>query len=255
MSDFPALKKLIVSNGVRARNLILGLDFDGTLVPIAKRPEQAFLPVKTKFLLKTLIQAGVKIAILSGRSLTDVRTKIGVSGIYYCGNHGLEISGPGLRWSHPSARAFKRKLAALECAARKNLTRIHGLRVENKGMSLSVHYRQAEASAALVRRALLGIREMDEDVFRLMPGKKVWEILPKVRWSKGDALLIARRDSGRRNMIVIGDDETDEEGFRVLRARAVSLRVGQVRRTAARFHLRDSRQVVRVLDFLARRAS
>ena len=82
----------------QARNLFLFLDYDGTLTPIVSRPEQALCPVKVKRLLETLRDLpGVHLAIVSGRSLEDVRRKVGVSGIVYAGNHGLEIEKPGGR--------------------------------------------------------------------------------------------------------------------------------------------------------------
>src|SRR5512143_3714100 len=82
----------------RARTLFLFLDYDGTLTPIVSRPELALCPSDVKKHLERLRDLpGVYLAIISGRSLEDVREKVGVSGISYVGNHGLEIENPAGR--------------------------------------------------------------------------------------------------------------------------------------------------------------
>ena len=94
------------------RKIALFLDFDGTLVPIQKDPRQCFLSDKIKSQL--LLLAGSQccyLMVLSGRSLSDIKKRIGIRKIYYGGNHGLDISGPNLRYTHPKALTSK---AAIE---------------------------------------------------------------------------------------------------------------------------------------------
>ncbi len=254
MNGLARLKDHLRSEGYVSGGALLGLDFDGTLAPIAKHPRHAAVPRDTLRVLSNLARGGkMKIAVVSGRSVKDVKSKLGVPGVFYGGNHGLEIFGPKLRWVHPALQRSRSELSALSRGLRAGLKDLHGVWVENKGASLSVHYRGANAGAvAPARRIVRRMHEKSRRRFRLMPGKKVWDIVPRLKWSKGDALLRIARLSGSRKMIFIGDDRTDEEGFKTLGARALSVRVGKEGPSAAQFFLRDYRQVHALLEFLAR---
>ncbi|HEY4484917.1 MAG TPA: trehalose-phosphatase, partial [Nitrospiria bacterium] len=116
------------------------LDFDGTLAPIAPRPEQAWLPYKTRLLLKSLSRR-VPVVIVSGRSLRDIRFRVGLERIIYAGNHGLEIAGCGLRHRIGDAIHWRRFLKAVAEQLRKDLSGLPGILFEDKGSTLSVHYR------------------------------------------------------------------------------------------------------------------
>ena len=105
MSGWPQLKVRLHGRKPRAR-LIVGLDFDGTLAPMARRPHQASLPPETRALLRRLARKrGAIVAVVSGRGLADLKSRVKVPGAYMAGNHGLEIEGPGLSWTHPGAEA------------------------------------------------------------------------------------------------------------------------------------------------------
>ncbi len=256
MSGWPKLKAHLKSDGVLSNNILLGLDFDGTLAPITAHPDHAAMPADTMKILSSLARRRkIRIAIVSGRSAKDIKARIGVPGVFYCGNHGLEIDGPGIRWTHAALRRSRAKLAALGCALREDLKGGAGeFLVEDKGGSLSVHYRGV--SPILVPLAhkivLKNYRRLRGD-FRLMPGKKVWEIVPRLVWSKGDALLRIGRLTGCEKLIFVGDDRTDEEGFRTLRGRALTVRVARNGPSYAKFFLKDYRQVRAFLELLALR--
>lgn len=234
--------------------MLVGLDFDGTLSPIAPRPELAQLPRQAKALLERLARRpGAHVAVISGRALDDVRLRVGLDGLHYAGNHGLEIDGPALTWRHPAARRTRAELAQLVERLKREIV-VDGVLIEHKDLSLSVHYRMAEARshepirarvARAVRRAARG--------FRVLPGHMVWEVRPRARWNKGLALRrIAEGLGGRPQLVFIGDDRSDEEAFRSLGASALSVRVGGSGRTAARFRVEGPADVRTVLGRLCR---
>src|SRR5437667_6410247 len=94
----------IASEVESAGNLLIFLDFDGTLAPVVNDPTLASIPPETLRTLTSL--AGlekVSLAIISGRALADLKARVGLPNLIYAGNHGLEISGPGMYYLQPTA--------------------------------------------------------------------------------------------------------------------------------------------------------
>lgn len=258
MRGWTQLKRSLGNGRLASQKVLIGFDFDGTLAPIALRPSQAVLPAATRRLIKTLAgRKNFEVAVISGRSLKDVRSKVGIKGIHYAGNHGLELSGPGHSWTHPAARLARPSVKRVVRAIRTQLRKQRGMCLEDKGLSLSLHYREArgvnapEITRKIVESAAVGFH----DTLRVSSGKKVWEVRPRVDWNKGNALLRIAKQTKRRTMIFIGDDRTDEEGFKTLGRRAVTVKVGRSGASNARFRLRDQRQVPLLLGFLCRVAA
>jgi trehalose 6-phosphate phosphatase len=110
-------------------------DVDGTLAPIAPRPELARVPDETKAELERLVGSYRLVACISGRKGSEAEALVGVAGILYVGNHGLELD----------ERAAE--LAVRIAAFRDSVA----LSVEDKGFSLSYHYRGAEDEEAAVK--------------------------------------------------------------------------------------------------------
>ncbi len=199
---------------------------------------------------------------VSGRSLRDIKKKVGIRGITYAGNHGIEIEGPCLRFVYPPARTLEPVVRRLYSALSRALAGIEGVLVEDKGITLSVHYRLvAEDRVAEVKRICeetVG-RLRSEGKIRTTEGKKVYEIRPGVVWDKEDAIVLllscwtSSAEAAAGVTFFLGDDLTDEGGFRVMNARGgVSVFVGEPDRdTAARFLLSSPEEV---LDFLRRLA-
>jgi len=256
MSGWTRLKSHLQSEGFLSDKTLLGLDFDGTLAPIADHPDNAVMPPDTLRLLSGLARRRrPRLAVVSGRSAKDIQARIGVPGIFYCGNHGLEIFGPGISWTHAALKRSRKTLSALARALREDLKGGAGeFLVEDKGGSLSVHYRGVSPILVPLAQKIVRkhYRKARKD-FRLMSGKKVWEIVPRLAWSKGNALLRVGRQVACPKMIFIGDDRTDEEGFKTLRGRALTVRVARNGPSAATFFLKDYRQVRALLEFFARR--
>lgn len=208
-------------------HVLLFFDYDGTLTPIVSRPELAVLSPEVRDLLRGLARkSSLSAGIISGRSLAEIEAMVAVDGLYYAGNHGLEIEGPGLKYvsrEAETARALIKDLAGELAAA---LAGISGTIVEDKGLSLSVHYRLVEegevgAVADIFWRATDTLRS--EGKIRITTGKKVFEVRPPIDWNKGKAVVkIAGEIKDALNLkqaltVYLGDDNTDEDAFKVLR--------------------------------------
>jgi trehalose-phosphatase len=154
-----------------------------------------------------------------------------VADIYFAGNHGLEIEGPDVERVHPGAAETRPVLARMAAELRRDLPALPGVIVEDKGLTLSVHYRmvQSEADGALIREHVRRHAAAQTGV-TLTEGKKVVEIRPEVEWDKGRAFAFLRRTiesvHGRGPAVFIGDDRTDEDVFRVLGQTDCSVIVG-----------------------------
>ena len=177
------------------------LDVDGTLAPIAPRPELASVPDATRAELVRLAGRYLLVACVSGRGGEDARQLVGVDGIEVVGNHGLELD--------PRARELAGEVARFR--------ELVGLPVEDKGLSLTYHYREAEDEVA-AREELQKVAERAR-AEGLEPrwGRKVLEIRPPVEADKGTAVraLLDRAKAGLG--LYAGDDATDLDAFAGLR--------------------------------------
>jgi trehalose 6-phosphate phosphatase len=253
------MKPLFSESGLRRLDevvcpgLLCVFDFDGTLSPIVAQPEQAHLPddvMQRLVRLKTL----APVAIITGRSVADIRERLGFEPDFIAGNHGLE-GVPG--WEQLAqqyeemCRCWKEKLAR---ALRNHAHFDRGIRVEDKRYSLSVHYRlahdQEQAANALLR---LFAEQLPEA--RVIGGKYVFNLMPPGGADKGSALEQLMQISGTCGAIYAGDDVTDEDVFRLRRPDVLTVRIEQAPDSAAELFLQDRADIVRLLDELIRRLS
>lgn len=250
---WPALQRKIAS----AESLALFLDYDGTLVPIARHPSKARLPAQVKALLGRIARLpGVWTALVSGRRLSEIKGLVGLQGLCYVGNHGLELQGLGLRYVNPVARASRPLLKKVAARLRAALKPVHGAWVEDKGLTLSVHHRAvAEKNVVLVKNRFYEILRphLEKRELQATAGRRVFEARPPVRWTKGTVVewLLARRaaaGSGKPFPIFVGDDETDEDAFEILRERGLTVTVGPSNPlTLAEYFAESPREVRRFL--------
>lgn len=205
----------------RAGRMLVALDFDGTLSPIVERPEDAALFEGLAGPLRDLVaRTDTVAAIVSGRGLEDVRARVGLNELYYAGNHGFEIEGPGVERVHPAAESARPALKRCRDALEQALTDEPGTEVEDKRWTLSIHYRRAERAGAEGRVRAAVHDHCRQPGLRVTEGKKVFEVRPDVRWDKGRAtrfLLDAVAGEHDVAAIFIGDDRTDEDAFQVVR--------------------------------------
>ncbi|RMG55910.1 MAG: trehalose-phosphatase [Acidobacteria bacterium] len=243
----------------RHDRLFLLLDYDGTLVPIAPTPEQARLAPDVIDTLRALAAAeSVQLAVISGRSLEDLRRCVPIEGLFLVGGHGAEIRTPtGQRhWLVDPAviRPIVDRLAARAEVALSGLT---GCLVENKRLSLALHYRLAAPSVAreaVARFLRLGEPYVGEGQFQWLRGKRIIELRPAgVHKGRAIAFLLERYLRPGEWPIYLGDDRTDEDAFRALSDTGITIRVSaEEEPSRARHRLRSPAEVHQFLDGLRR---
>ena len=243
------------------RYLYLFLDYDGTLAPIVRDPEKAILSLRMRRRLEALSKAPrCRIAVISGRALEDIRRRVGIAGITYGGNHGLEVEGPEGNLRYPVPEKARRTLGDVRRAVEREISTIPGTFLEEKGMTLTVHLRRVKRrelllAAHALSEATLSYRMREEIVVH--PGKEAFEIWPSVEWNKGKTVLWLLEKSTIAGgeppwPLYIGDDRTDEDAFRAIREQGVTVYVGAPRQTEARYYLRNVSEVAAFLARLAR---
>ena len=249
------------------RRVLLLCDYDGTLTPIVEKPELAILPEKTRELLLALVtQRSFTVGVISGRAMADIRQKVGIENIIYAGNHGLEIEGPGISFINPLAEEMRPVLRLIQQVLNKALSPIRGVFVENKGLSLTIHYRMVEEDKSdevrnVFERVIATARSLGKVI--ITTGKKVYEVRPQVDWDKGKAISLLIEKYGKPKVksellpIFLGDDQTDEDGFRVIEKHGgISVFVGeQTNHSAARYYLKSPAEVEQFLERLVHPAS
>ncbi len=230
----------------------LMLDYDGTLTPIVHHPRLAVLSPGRRTLLRELShRPEIKLAIISGRRLSDVKKRVGIPELVYVGNHGFEIDTGGKKMILPAARHFMPRLKMIKNSLRAALN-IRGVFIEDKGPTVSVHFRAVPVrNLGTFKKEFYRALAPYRGKFRLTHGKKVFEIHPPVDWNKGKAIKWIIKELGlRRHLpIYIGDDRTDEDAFRELGGRGLTIHVGPGR-TAAKKRIKNVREVYHFLKGL-----
>jgi len=241
------------------RFLFIGLDYDGTLTPIVSHPDHARLPQDTKSLLTDLSDLpNTFVCIISGRSYGDIRKKVGIKKIIYVGNHGMEMKGRGLSFSVKNSKKYKEEVNKICRNLNQRLKGIKGVWVENKGLTASVHYRLVDSEdVQKVKQIVFPIIKTCKEL-KLRRGKKVWEIRPNIDWNKGKAVAYILDGCLKKNwkretsVVYIGDDQTDEDAFSLLKRHGVTVLVNRKPSCAsnAQYSLAHPREVIRFLRWL-----
>lgn len=262
--------------------VLLLLDYDGTITPIVERPELAILSEETRNLLLSISRLSkYALCIVSGRPLEDVRKLVGIEGIYYVGNHGLESVGSDVNYINPDAFKTKPIINELHQKLTGELKHIEGILLEHKNITLAVHYRMvSEKNIPEVRDIFTRVVQpyLERHLIKIAANKKTLEVLPNVDWDKGkmilqilnllsyDTITIPKIDwsnirgavqilaSTRLKSVLpvyIGDDATDEDAFMALGDSGVSILVSeQIRASHAQYYLKDVNEVVGFLKIL-----
>jgi trehalose-phosphatase len=263
LEHFWAAWPAVAEQMLQARHVLFLSDYDGTLTPVVEKPEMATLAEETRRLLISLAHLPhFTVGIISGRALADLKEKVGIEGLIYAGNHGFEISGPGLNFINPLANEVKPFFRIIRQVLIMALSTIKGVLVEDKGITLSVHYRQVDEEKGrdmkqLVENIVRGPLAMG--MVKLTTGKKVIEVRPAVNWDKGKAirLLMKKYGKGGRNSgllpVYLGDDRTDEDAFRVIEkyGQGITILIGEsCTESSARYYLTSPFEVQKFLNII-----
>ncbi|KAI5056666.1 hypothetical protein GOP47_0028484 [Adiantum capillus-veneris] len=259
----------------KAKQIVMFLDYDGTLSPIVKDPETAFMSEAMRNAVRSLASC-FPTAIISGRCREKVFDFIGLSELYYAGSHGMDIMGPaqgcnGIKASGEKAydgkgnevvvfqpaKEFKPIMDEVFIVLEEIVRKVNGAKIDHNKFSISVHFRcvQEEEWVILAEEVLAAMQSFPS--LRLTQGRKVLEVRPSIAWDKGKALeylLNALGLEGRSDIfpVYIGDDRTDEDAFKVLNKQNHGLGIlvsTAVKETNAQSSLRDPSEV---LEFLQR---
>ncbi|MGC8900803.1 MAG: trehalose-phosphatase [bacterium] len=213
-SFLDALKKCHQSEQGKANGVFLFFDYDGTLTPIVDTPQAAVLDEGMRALLN-MLKSKYPIAIISSRSLVDIMGMVNIRDIIYAGNHGAEIwDGKNIIKGNINPvdiallHEFKEKISTA-------LKDIGGVMVEDKTVTLSIHYRnvkQQDIENTVIR--FWNVANSYKERLKITEGKKVFEVRLLNAWNKGDAVLWILKNFGAGKIpIYIGDDSTDEDAF------------------------------------------
>ena len=214
-------------------------DIDGTLVEIANTPDSIIVHDEMPPLLGRLhfLTSGA-VALITGRAIADVDRLLSLRGITIAGQHGLEIRmASGETITHAEE---EESLALVRAALLDAVARHRGLVLEYKGLTVALHYRDAPRLAGYAHRLMRGLRDQHVPDFVIQRGKRVVELKPAGR-DKGVAIAELMRTEPfiGRIPVFIGDDITDENGFKAVnRAGGHSIKIGPGR-TNARWRIRD----------------
>lgn len=200
------------SRMLTAERVGLFTDFDGTLTPIFDDPRETVLGPSVRETLSVLSERLEMVAVVSGRRVGYLRRVVGLGGVTYVGNHGLEVWPAG----NESAESRAETGTGLEEDVEIEIAElgVNGLYVEGKGPIVSVHYRntaEPDLARSLVLAMMRPFAEARE--LKVKEGKMVVELAPNVEVNKGTAVEELARERGLMSAIVLGDDATDCDAF------------------------------------------
>ncbi|XP_031390277.1 probable trehalose-phosphate phosphatase D isoform X3 [Punica granatum] len=235
-----------IASASKGKQVVMFLDYDGTLSPIVQDPDQAFMSDEMREAVKETARH-FPTAIVSGRCRDKVYGFVRLGGLIYAGSHGMDIRGPSR--SRKEQKVYKILLERTKS--------IPGAKVETNKFCLSVHFRCVDEKkwVDLAEQVRIVLKEYPK--LKLTHGRKVLEIRPAIKWDKGKALEFLLNSLGYANSddvlpVYIGDDRTDEDAFKLLkdRGQGLGIVVSKVpKETRASYSLQEPSEV---MDFLRR---
>ncbi len=226
-------------------------DFDGTLVELASTPDKVKFKPITKYILENLANI-FPVGIISGRCLSDLQKMIAIDGIFYAGNHGVEVEGPGLSFIEPNTSKFRYLILNLLDELKAKLRSYNPL-IEDKIYAIGIHYRTIDplrVNDFLSEVTKILEIPLNKNEIKILNGKKVIEVKPPVEWNKGNSVKIILKHL--RNDYIpfyFGDDLTDEFAFETvneLNGTSVLISNGNSP-TIAKFILNSSHELIGII--------
>lgn len=201
---------------IETKRLGVVSDMDGTLSYVVPVPQLAEVTPRNRELLNALQNCAALVAVVSGRGVSDLQRHVGLTGITYVGNHGLEQFIDGVAIPVPEAAAFRPKL---EIALRElHPQLLDGMLIEDKGLTASVHYRQSPDHTAIETHFLPLIQQIAAvNGLTFFQGRMIFELRPPVQIDKGTALLRLVTEHHLEAVVFLGDDTTDSHALMMAR--------------------------------------
>jgi trehalose 6-phosphate phosphatase len=244
----------------KSEHIFLFLDYDGTLVPFKDTPTQVTTPKQIKKVIRQLIKnPKVKVIIATGRQLQDIKELMNVKGVSFIALHGLEIeTADGMKFCWKQATQARLLIKTIKKDMQKKLTDEKGAFLEDKELTIVFHYR------LLAKNKIHPLRETFKKIVRnhdtqkileIINGAKIIEARPK-GWNKGKGIeIFLAQYTPVKNIlpIYIGDDITDEDAFRFLGKRGITIHVTNrsKRKTSARYQVKNPDEVYSFLQSLS----
>lgn len=238
---FGAAGRTAVRRLSKART-VFAFDFDGTLAPLPKFSVESQMPLTTQTLLGELCARSPTV-VISGRGLDDLAHRVGPLDCTLVGNHGMEIANidaPVRQW-RTRVRQWTKQLQA-------RLSAVPEVTVETKRLSISVHWRGVSDEQTLLPKVREAVGALTH--VRVIKGKKVLNLVPEGAPDKGDALVLLKRRFRAQHVLFVGDDVTDEDGFRRADDGVLGIRVGHKVASRAAFFMKRQGEMDRLLELL-----
>lgn len=225
------------------KEVLFAFDFDGTLAKIVKDPDDVKIDSKILSLILKL-KRKFPVAVISGRKLSNLKKVLPFKPDYVVGNHGFE----GVGTFKEQKNKTKRICTQWERIIKRDLSNLHGIKIENKDFSISIHYRLSKNSSHS-KKEILKVCKILGDKHRLIMGKMVIDITPSFAPNKGNAVVKLIKKTGVKKVFYIGDDRTDEDVFKLPRRYKIfKVKVGEDLNSSADFFIRGQRELYKVLS-------
>ena len=251
------IKERIESSG----GAILLFDFDGVLSAIAPTPDDAFISKEVSALLLECASR-FPVAIITGRTMADIKKKINEKNIFYIATHGLEWEEDG---QNHAKEIPKETLEAIGIAKEKIkplLARYPSMIMEDKASTFTAHYRtlSPELVESFIQEVNSILRPIAEEYkLRLDHSTKAFELRPEINWDKGDSALFAEQHLNQKISkkfvpIYLGDSDTDEDAFKALEKNGIGIRVNskenEHKKSAAKWFMKDQSEITLFLKWI-----
>jgi trehalose-phosphatase len=240
----------------RGASLVLLFDYDGTLVRIAGHPRMAVMPESTRRRLARLARVpAIFVAIVSGRTIDDLRDRVGLVHAYYAGTGGLEIACGDTAMLQPDPTRVAPLLADVAASVRRVLNEYAGAWLEQKPLGLTAHYREVapRRRTDAIRRAVADAVRPWLGSIRVVDGAMAIEITPDLGWTKGTAVhIIAKHVAGAAALPLYAGDEMNDADAMLAAAElgGLTLGIGAQAPSIAQYRLPDPASLEHCLDEL-----
>lgn len=240
--------------------IFLLLDYDGTLIPFKDKPSDVTTPKKIKKIIRELIKnQKIMVIIVTGRSLYDIKKLLNINGLSFIALHGLCIeTSDGVQFSWKQSNQVQLLIKQIKKDIEDEIKKENGAFLEDKGLTLVLHYRLLSINKIqkIKKKFKNAVNTNDrKNILEIINGEKVIETRPK-GWNKGKAIeMLLTKYAKKKDIfpIYIGDDITDEDAFKVLKKRGISIYVANQskRMTTARYWVKNPDEVFCFLQSLS----